>query len=324
MQRPNRLLCWSLGALAFVSGCADESAVDPEVQAVLDAAVDDPAGVTVYRFDGQLHAGDVIEPVAVGEEDPELSIVVEADSELYFVDEHPYALFGHPAKYVLVDADTGETTVHEAQMWPSINGEAFSPFVNDPVHGSARQAEAPVDLELEQEVGFREGDAMCARKNYAITIDGAGRVVNTDLAEDVMRQTLESRGFIVERVQYQGSAAKTKAAALAAIAKLGALPDDTIGELIIYYVGHGVKGSWVFGHNDTAVLGHIDLGKALKAIDADDRTVIVDACHSGFLADHAELVLQDLSDVDEERVRVLTADWSCRTCRTSTRSGCVC
>jgi hypothetical protein len=296
-----------------VAGCSEDDRLSPELQHVVDEVIE-PAGldldsIAVYRYETALATGDVIEPAAVGDPKDLVPIEVETSSTLYMVDEAPDALFGHPVKYVVVDDATGDTMIVEEEFWPLVNGEPFAPFERQPVLGHKNEVERRAGLDRgTEEPTFREGSSdPCAKKNYAITIDGSGRAVNTDIAEDVMRQEFELRGYDVIRVPYQGDPVKTRDAMFAAFNQLAALGEDKIGELVIYYAGHGVKPGLVFGNGTTQFVAWDEFAMKMGPIDAEDRTLIIEACHSGWVAKHAELLLQDLPGLDDERIRVLAA-----------------
>lgn len=71
-----------------------------------------------------LQAGDAVAPAFLdaGTDPAPLTLTASTPSWFFFVDLNLAADFGHPVKYVLVDAATGKTTSLDETWWPTING----------------------------------------------------------------------------------------------------------------------------------------------------------------------------------------------------------
>ncbi len=94
------------------------------------ALIESPNTVTALGWSEPLRAGDEILPAAPPDDEGgpwTEPLVIEADTWFYLVDLHPGTYWAHPVLYVLVRADSGETTSIHAEWYPLVNGMPLFP-----------------------------------------------------------------------------------------------------------------------------------------------------------------------------------------------------
>jgi len=313
----NKLLVWFLLLAACQQG-EDETPIDPDLQAVLDAAVLPGGGseedTLVYRV-ANLEPGAVVAPFFDGD-------VTEIDeaTTLFLVDPLPDAGWSKPVQWVYLD-DDGDVHVVDADWFPIVNDEAFDPAYEDAAWGVG--GEATAHLPAESDIGEpstarrrpppTENPDPCTpeKTDVALTIAGWNRqsVRNDELN---MSNLLGKRhDFEISRVTADQASVTIKREIENTLAQYAARPEGSIDELVIYYAGHGAKksGSWVLGKKDTGttVVTATELAAWIAAVPADRVTIISESCFSGAMSQSLETALRTHTSAEDMELTLIHA-----------------
>ena len=283
-----------LTSLLLIPACradADAKLSDQDALAVvIDELVEDDRPL-VYVHSEPIAAGADLRayrPDALGGvDDP---IEVETESWLVWIDDEPGALFSHANRFVLVDCETGETTVHDERWWPMLDGEALfvDPYEYDGmVHRDAAFDSDPAPL---------AEDVTCDGKpGKALVINGweEGETLEESLdtgAQD-MRALLAAAGF---ETTYHGPDGKDGVAGPATPQALSAWFDQAAKELeagdtlVVYLAGHGTTVDGVVPRDNgyAGTVFETSLRSWLAKIDECVNVVVmIESCRSGSFVD---------------------------------------
>ncbi len=242
------------------------------------------------------------------------SIEVESDAWFFWIDDEPGARFDHPTRYVLVDAASGEITVHDANWWPILDGQPLWiradaywdsdnwVYASEPSRRGSFGSPAP-SLGGACTPGF--GTALV----FNGFEDGQSGQEDFDFDAANMGQTLEGLGFDVTHGSPTGSGAgEIGEAGLDAWFTQKAQELGPGDNLVVYITGHGgevtEKFTGVLGHGVAGGIYSAELAEQLAKFDPGvEIIVIVDACHS-------EAMLQDLDCVADLGLSAARADQS--------------
>ncbi|HWB76732.1 MAG TPA: caspase family protein [Nannocystaceae bacterium] len=223
-------------------------------------------------------------PLRLGDRE---AVAIESSAWFFWIDDEPGARFDHPTRFVLVDRNTGELTVHDAKWWPVLDDAPLwvetADYWDESNWVNASEVDRRGTLTLPDFVG---ADACQPGFGTAIVINGheAGESGAEDFAFDAnnMSTTLEGLGFDVTRagentdepVGHVGTWLENKAKEL----KAG-------DRLVIYITGHGS----LVSEASRPTLGRGEAGGIYSGLLAQNLAkfdpgveiiVIVDACHS--------------------------------------------
>jgi len=89
-----------------------------------DQLGDDP--LVVFAWSEALRSGDVLHPYNILGEDPVPGLIeIKSESWFFWIEDEPYAQFGHPTRFVLIDIKSGEISTTEERWWPVLNGQGL-------------------------------------------------------------------------------------------------------------------------------------------------------------------------------------------------------
>ncbi len=298
LRCPALLLC----AAALV-GCAsdNESSVRENAEArIVDELIVDGAPAIVFAHPTAVGPTDELSPYAFSDHDAESGVPTEpisigADSWLYWIDDRPGATFVHPNRFVLVDQQTGEFTISDAQTWPVLNGEGL--WVDEGaywdeenwVYSSEQSRMRRATIKAPATVV--DDELTCGgTKGRALVIDGwePGETQKDTFRMDAedMASTLDVAGFDTSTYGPMGEmgydGANDRPSLEAWFTKQAA--EMKAGETLFVFVsGHGAV------INNKTVVGTVweaDLASWLAKFDADvEIIVVINGCHSGGMLD---------------------------------------
>ena len=107
---------------------------DSALTFVVDEMVDGTPGaewVGVYQYEDKLISGDYFSYLDENGDGQVVDVGAEEELWFFWLDLQPYAMFGHEATIVTVNANTGTYTEYSTIMWPSINGMEFYDTANE-------------------------------------------------------------------------------------------------------------------------------------------------------------------------------------------------
>lgn len=165
-------------------------------------------------------------------------------------------------------------------------------------------AEAVPDAKVAPVVDAARSDDPCDpdKPDVALTIAGDDhRLILRDEVE--MAVALRNRGYEVERIRDMGSGSNLKADIENALRDLATR--DELGEVVVFYSGHGARGTGSLVLGDGQYLDLLRFADLIQDIDAERVTVILDSCFSGWWSDLFGLALQVEAGTEDVEVRVL-------------------
>ena len=203
-----------------------------------------------------------------------------------YLDCDPSAKYTHPGAFITIDGIDSTVNWTDVDTWPVIDG---NDYMDDPIlrldtedfaYGSLPEVET---VESFNTITQSSPPVAPPGKTCAILVSGKIRKdwerasFNFDL--DLMEGNLmnESLGLQLPGANIQRIGNATKGEICEAIDKAKTGYD----KIIFYYSGHGNKGWMVTNDGIANQLLYIDLATKLYSTDADDISVIIDACYAG-------------------------------------------
>lgn len=231
----------------------------------------DPAGAQEF-----LTSGDVVGAF----ESPNLKTITE-DTWFFWLDYFPSTWFVHPAALVFVSDATGEVEVIDVEWFPLINDVFIYGDHNtrisspDIFYGNP----SPLINDTPDPIGLVEFNA----GQWAILAAGPANHPASNKDLDAMEDALTS-GPPAPGVP-AGNVTKTKGSKQAlcdALANLGA-QDPPCDKLFFHWTGHGNTTKVFFGDppDATMTMTYMELANKIKATNAGDFCVSIEACRSG-------------------------------------------
>ncbi|MBX7083600.1 MAG: caspase family protein [Nannocystaceae bacterium] len=282
-----------LAALAL-AGCNNGSATisrERAGQLVVDQLVDANDPTIVFSHpepvtpDSALLVGS---PTRMGER---TAIAIESNAWLFWIDDEPGARFDHATRFVLVDRNSGEITVHDANWWPILDGTPLwidtAEYWDDDnwVWGSESPRRGSLALpEPSLEGACQPGFGTALVYNGWEEDESGEESFAFDAAN--MGQTLEGLGFTVTHGSTAGAGAgEISKNGLDAWFTQKAKELGPGDNLVIYITGHGSQVSEMFagtlGHGDAGGIYSGVLAQQLARFDPGvEIIVIVDTCAS--------------------------------------------
>ncbi len=285
-------------------------------------------GVDAFRYPVLLKSGDLVESF-----DHAKKITITRDSWLVWLNDSPMLRFIHKTRYVIIEAQDGKTTVHEAQWWPMVNGEQSTwgadlgkldmsrPFYTHRPQGlTVKTTTRPRGTTIPESAPPTTicDDPKPPGKRHALFVGGidqaaTGKDIKTFKSAMTAKNVGVQEADIIT-VEYDDTkpgtvAQRTKITANqidAAFKKLKSSvgPND---EVIIYYTGHGQLGVWALGNDDKSGYYYeaAQIAAHLNDIQSDKIIIVNDACHSETMGTGIEKYIfanhpdkQDLHDKD--------------------------
>lgn len=272
----------------------------------------DEAGTRIYIVPEPLQAGQTIAPALNSDGTPSVAITIDKPTWFAWGDLSPDLYFSHSTRFIFMDEDGSNLRSEEQQWFPLIDDKVFHPAVADwgANSVSARVVDAKIGV-AEPGVSYASVADECGHKARAILFQGfagnndylnvsATRVWNA-LAERPYEKVYDLR-FAVEPDNI-----KRKQMLLNEILpELAGLSD--LGQLDIFYMGHGAQGLWVLGGDPEGYSPTIqldDIAEELEGISVEKLNIVVDSCHSGAWA--ASLDAKTSPTLDGADVKVLAS-----------------
>lgn len=157
--------------------------------------------VVVRATTEPLPAGTEVRSFGSGEYGTQATFETTEPTYLYFVDDSPYSLYGHPVRYALVAAKTAKVVkVIDHDFWPLVDGAyPFAAAPDDAIvfarvrsdHSAARDggvAASASALEVAASANALSSDPACPpgheRTCYAIVVSGGGDVLGANIEAD--------------------------------------------------------------------------------------------------------------------------------------------
>jgi len=234
---------------------------------------------------------------------PGENLPLTAESWFFWVDDAPYALFTHPTRYVLVNAQSGEITTSNEGWWPVLNGKSLW-VEDDQYHDQENWIYSNIENRSDADESHQPGlkaalvaDPSLLQQESSSTVGlvvngwSTGQGAESDLNESQqqMERLLDKSGFDVTSVDSGDADPKQKVEDWINDEAANLQPGDTV---VIYLTGHGANnngtGGLAVGDEDlteTELVGWLgDVHPGVHTI------VILDTCHSGAWRDGLENV----------------------------------
>ena len=276
--------------------------------AAAKAAVSLPADALVCASQQPLPAGTILRSAENSVVGAAVGATLATPQWLFFVDLSPGNRFGHPTKFVLIDARSGAVAVEEHETWPVLNGcQHYAGAGDDPAAadivqpGRARLAPSPA-LRASSRVKTRAEEV---GKTLGVVVAGYPRY---DMYVDTLHApTLLGRGGIPAGTLTAIRAPNSTLARVLAVWG-DACRNATEGDTVFFYISsHGMKAGYAMlatgfvaptGAADADTynprpdgtkllierLTPADLLPALQTCLACDAILMIDTCYSGVWA----------------------------------------
>jgi hypothetical protein len=273
-----------------------ENLVTPTIEEIWNQA-DKQKGLRVNVYPELLPKNTKITPALTSEKNGQNEILCSHDCWLFFVDEEPGAHFGHPVRYIVVDAETEEQQVLMTEWWPLIDDKPIFSKVEDrvdnetiifyqqPIFGLV-ESRWPRDFSW-----LTPFNALC--ETYAVIVCGYNDLPDTfDEDTNGMYNVLKDLDvsdshmfYLSPHTTHAGVDRPTNITNVQWAINQVASGSSQNRKVLFFYSSHGGIDSLscVPGTAGGGYISSTDLDNWLDAITCNELIIIIEACHSGSL-----------------------------------------
>jgi hypothetical protein len=275
-----------------------ENLVTPTIEDIWNQA-DEQKGLRVNVYPELLPKNTRITPAFMSEENGgQNEIVCSHDCWLFFVDEEPNAHFGHPVRYIIVDAETEEQQVLTTEWWPLIDEEPVFNKVEYRIDNETIVFYQPPRFDQVVEYVWPKDFSWLTLLNkfcetYAVIVCGYNDLPDTfDEDTNGMYNVLKDLDvpdshifYLSPHTTHAGVDRPTNITNVQWAINQTAKGSNQKRKVLFFYSSHGGIDSLscVPGTVGGGYISSTDLDNWLDAINCSELIIVIEACHSGSL-----------------------------------------